>query len=215
MYKKIVTWPSKSLFNECRPVRLYDSDFSKLDDLVDTFKVVQGYGLAAPQIGHQLRAFVINPAALGIEGFDGEYMEIINPTIECSGEEFISNEACFSIPEVSARIKRYENCELKFNDRNGSNHTLLVVGTAAACIQHEYDHLDGLLFLNRVSQLKRSMLTRKINKIRKRRASAAALAKKQFEEDSRLYESELISEKKTSPSRKRKKRIKRQKKKRK
>ena len=121
MYKKIVTWPTRSLFNECRPVKLYDSDLSKLDDLVDTFRVVQGYGLAAPQIGYSLRAFVINPQLLGIEGFDGEYMEIINPTMECSGEEFISSEGCFSIPEVSVRVKRYENCELKFLDRSSED----------------------------------------------------------------------------------------------
>ena len=215
MHKKIVTWPDRSLYKECSPVQFKDSHFKKLDDLIDTFRVVQGYGLAAPQIGYSLRAFVINPQALGIEGFDGEYMEIINPQLECSGDEFLSEEACFSVPEVRARVKRYENCELRFNDRNGSDHKILAVGTAAACIQHEYDHLDGKLYLNRLSSVKRSMLTRKINKIRKKRAQAIALARLQFEEDSRLYSDDPQPAKKSSPTRKRKKRVKRQKRKRK
>ena len=215
MYKKIVRWPSSSLFKECRPVKFNDSYFAKLDDLIDTFRVVQGYGLAAPQIGCSLRAFVINPHAIGIDGYDEEYMEIINPVLECSGDMFISNEACFSIPEVSAGVSRYENCELKFSDRNGSQHTILAVGLASACIQHEYDHLDGLLFLNRVSNLKRSILKRKINKIRRRKAQARELAKKQFDEDSRLYEDDSSSLEKPATSRKRKKRVKRKKQKRK
>ena len=215
MYKKIVTWPSKSLFKKCLPVKLTKSDFTKLDDLLDTFRVVQGYGLAAPQIGYHLRAFIINPHMLGIEGFDGEYMEIINPTIECSGEEFIANEACFSIPDVTARIKRYENCEVKFSDRNGSQHTLRTVGFPSACLQHEYDHLDGVLFLGRVSNLKRSMLTRKINKIRKRKVQAIKLAREQFKEDSLLYQDEATTKKKITSTKKRKKRVKRKKQKRK
>ena len=215
MYKKIVTWPNRSLFKPSLPVNLTAKHLEKLDDLIDTFRVVQGYGLAAPQIGYPLRAFVINPQALGIEGYDQDYMEILNPVLECSGEEFISNEACFSVPEVSLHVKRYENCELRFSDRKGSDHKILAVGLAAACIQHEYDHLDGKLFLNRVSSLKRSMVTRKINKIRKKKARAAALARQQFEDDSRLYVDEPISTKKVSPSRKRKKRVKRQKRKRK
>jgi len=211
VYKKIVTWPNRSLFKECAPIKFTDSYFAKLDDLVDTFRVIQGYGLAAPQIGYHLRAFVINPQMLGIEGFDGEYMEIINPTIECSGEEFVANEACFSVPEVGARVKRYENCEVKFSDRNGSQHTLRTVGFPSACLQHEYDHLEGILFLGRVSSLKRSMLTRKISKIRKRKAQAAKLAREQFQEDSMLYQDESPSRKKAPSTKKRKKRVKRKK----
>ena len=215
MYKKIVTWPSQSLFKDCRDIKFNDSYFSKLDDLIDTFRVVQGYGLAAPQIGHHLRAFVINHHALGIDGYDGEHIEVINPSIECSGGEFISDESCFSVPEVSVRIKRYENCKLSFFDRSGKNHTIMAVGLASACIQHEYDHLDGKLLLNRVSNLKRSMITRKINKIRKRRVQAAELARKQFEEDSRLYSDSPEPPKKKAAPKKRKKRAKRQKRKRK
>ena len=215
MYRKVIVWPQRALYKESRSVELKEPDFTKLDDLVDTFRVIQGYGLAAPQIGHQIRAFVINHHALNIDGYDGEYIEIINPSIKCSGNEFISTESCFSVPEVSVRIKRYENCELTFFDRTGKSHTIFAVGQAAACIQHEYDHLDGKLLLNRVSSLKRSMLTRKINKIRKKKAQAIALAKKQFEEDSLLYSSEPTREKRSAPSRKRKKRVKRQKRKRK
>jgi len=215
MYRKIVAWPSRSLYKESQPVKFKSAYFDKLDDLIDTFRVVQGYGLAAPQIGHHLRAFVLNHHALNIDGYDGEYIEVINPSIQCSGDEFISDESCFSVPEVSVRIKRYENCELTFFDRAGKSHTIFAVGQAAACIQHEYDHLDGKLLLNRVSSLKRSMLTRKINKIRKKKAQAIALAKKQFEEDSLLYSSEPTREKRSAPPRKRKKRVKRQKRKRK
>ena len=215
MYKKIITWPNRSLFKDCRAINFNSSHFNKLDDLIDTFRVVQGYGLAAPQIGHHVRAFVINHQALGIEGYDGECIEVINPTIECSGKEFISDESCFSVPEVSVRIKRYENCKLNFFDREGKNHTIMAVGLAAACIQHEYDHLNGKLLLNRVSSLKRSMITRKISKIRKRKAQAAELARKQFEEDSRLYSDSPEPQKKKTATKKRKKRIKKQKRKRK
>lgn len=216
MHKKIISYPNPSLNKESRPVVLQsESDLKKLDDLVDTFRVIQGYGLAAPQIGHHLRAFVINPIALGIEGCDDEYIEVINPEIECSGEDYISEEACFSVPEVSSRVKRSENCQLKFFDRTGKHHTIAAVGHPAACIQHEYDHLDGKLFLYRISSLKRSILTRKISKIRKKREYAAKLARMQFDEDSMLYMDAPPVEKKKPVLRKKKKRIKRQKRKKK
>lgn len=185
-----------------------------LDNLLDTFRVIQGYGLAAPQVGHSIRAFVINPIALGIEGSSEEVIEVINPRIECSGQEFDSMESCFSIPEVHIRVKRYENCMLTFYDRAGEQHKIAAVGLPAACIQHEFDHLNGKLFLNRVSSLKRSILVRKISKIRKKKQKALELARKQFEDDSRLYDdSETVVRK--SATKKRKKRIKRKKQKRK
>ena len=215
MYKKVITYPSRSLYRKCKNVDINsDSAIQMLDNLLDTFRVIQGYGLAAPQIGHSIRAFVINPIALGIEGSSEEVIEVINPRIECSGQEFDSIESCFSIPEVSSRVKRYENCMLTFYDRDGEQHKIAAVGLPAACIQHEFDHLDGKLFLNRVSSLKRSMLTRKISKIRKKKQKALELARKQFKEDSRLYdENETITRKPTP--KKRKKRVKRKKQKRK
>lgn len=215
MYKKVITYPSRSLYKKCKNVDVNsDTAVRMLDDLLDTFRVIQGYGLAAPQIGHSIRAFVINPIALEIEGSSEEVIEVINPRIECSGQEFDSMESCFSIPEVSCRVKRYENCLLTFDDRSGEKHTIAAVGLPAACIQHEFDHLDGKLFLNRVSSLKRSMLTRKISKIRKKRQRALDSARQQFEEDSRLYdESETVIQK--PPPKKRKKRVKRKKQKRK
>ena len=170
MHKKVVTYPSRSLYKKCKNVDINNgSAIQALDNLLDTFRVIQGYGLAAPQIGHSIRAFVINPIALGIEGSSEEVIEVINPRIECSGQEFDSMESCFSIPEVSSRVRRYENCMLTFIDRSGGEHKIAAVGLPAACIQHEFDHLDGKLFLNRISSLKRSILTRKISKIRKKK----------------------------------------------
>ena len=82
MYRKVIVWPQRALYKESRSVELKEPDFTKLDDLVDTFRVIQGYGLAAPQIGHQIRAFVINHHALNIDGYDGEYIEYEEKTMD-------------------------------------------------------------------------------------------------------------------------------------
>tara|TARA_Y100000310_G_scaffold90889_1_gene88190 strand:- start:749 stop:1399 length:651 start_codon:yes stop_codon:yes gene_type:complete len=216
MYKKIVTWPNKALSKTCVPIVLELEDSHQLlDDLKDTFRVLQGYGLAAPQIGHSVNAFVVNPQLLEIDGYEEEVLEVLNPSISCSGELVQVKEACFSIPEISAYVPRYEKCVLTFCDREGNLEKLNLSGYPAACVQHEFDHLMGHVFLSRLSRLKRSMLIKKVKKTRKRDREIAALVKEQFEKDSALYgdKSSKLSAQKTRRSRKKKTRKQRSKRK--
>jgi len=215
MYKSIVTWPNKTLSKVCSPITTGEDSYQFLDDLKDTFRVLQGYGLAAPQIGYSVSAFVINPQLLEIEDHEEEVLEVINPSISCSGEIVRVEESCFSIPEISAYVPRYEKCVLTFCDREGNPRELNLFGFPAACVQHEFDHLTGQVFLNRLSRLKRSMLIKKVKKTRKRDRELAALVKAQFEQDSELYngKSSKSSPQKTGRSRKKKIRKKRNKRK--
>lgn len=216
MYKKVVTWPNKALLQTCSPV-VFGPEYSYqfLNDLKDTFRVLQGYGLAAPQIGYSLNAFVVNPQLLEIDGYEEEVLEVLNPSISCSGEIVQVKESCFSIPEIFAYVPRYEKCVLTFYDREGNSKELSLSGFASACVQHEFDHLMGQVFLSRLSRLKRSMLIKKVKKTRKRDREVAALVKAQFEQDSELYsdKSSKSASQKTGRSRKKKIRKKRNKRK--
>ncbi|WP_326909274.1 peptide deformylase [Sedimentibacter sp. MB31-C6] len=116
-----------------------------LDDMVDTMYENDGVGLAAPQIGILKRMVVIDVG-------DGNVYKIINPKIiETSGEQ-IDQEGCLSVPEVKKNIKRPKNVTVVYTDENGKEVTLKGQDLLARCICHEIDHLDGILFIDRVEK---------------------------------------------------------------
>ena len=176
-----------------------DAEKSTIQDLKDTFTVLQGYGLAAPQIGLSRRAVIVNLSALGV-GSDAVVM--INPQLELSGELQRNEEACFSVPHVSAYVNRPLKCRVTYTSEDGAHEALELEGFPAACLQHEVDHLDGLTYLNRINSAWRSILQNKIRKKEKKKQAAQKAAREEFDREHR--ELMGLDQKKTGHSRKRK-----------
>lgn len=160
-----------------------DQDFSDLKGLIDnmfeTMYNAQGVGLAAPQIGQSIRLFVVDgtpflededekpdPRAEGLEGFKKVF---INPIIHSEeGEEWGFNEGCLSIPKIREEVYRKEEICISYYDEDWTFHeNVTFKGYAARIIQHEYDHIEGILFTDHLSMLKRKLLTKKLTNISK------------------------------------------------
>lgn len=145
-----------------------DSLRSLLDDMVETMYDAPGIGLAAPQIGKNIRAVVIDIS----EREDAEESErdqrllkIINPVIIAHDiEKVLSYEGCLSLPDHFADIPRYRSVTVLYLDENGQKKEIEAEGILAMCLQHEIDHLDGVLFIDHLSILKRNMIVRKMKK---------------------------------------------------
>ena len=180
MFRKVIQWPDLSLKQKSTP--LTKEDYGPIvDDLLDTFNVTGGLGLAAPQIGIYRRVIVVNPSHLDFE--DGESLVMINPVLTLSGEMWQSEEACFSVPFVMERVPRYSQCKVVFYNEKWEERWFNLKGLAAACIQHEVDHLDGVLYLDKLSRLKRQLLTKKIKKEMKRISRLRKETTADFERD--------------------------------
>jgi len=158
MVREILVYPDKTLKKKSEPVTKFNEELhSLLDDMYDTMTAKNGVGLAAIQIGVPLRALIIN---IPIEKQDGAQpkentIEVINPEfIECSGKTKYQ-EGCLSVPGFYEDVTRYENVKFKYYDRNGKEHTTETNDFLAIAIQHEYDHLEGKLFIEKLSILKR------------------------------------------------------------
>ncbi|SFT53910.1 peptide deformylase [Lishizhenia tianjinensis] len=157
-----------------------DKDYPELDKLIadmwETMYAAHGVGLAAPQIGKSIRLFVVDaspfaedededPRAKGLKDFKKVF---INPIIEEeSGEEWAFQEGCLSIPKVREDVYRKETIVITYFDENWEFHEETYSGYAARVIQHEYDHVDGVLFTDHLSPLKKRMITKKLTNISK------------------------------------------------
>ncbi len=139
---KVVTMPDEVLRAEARPVnKINEGVFRVLDNMKDTLYAENGVGLAAPQIGISKRLVVIDTG--------DNYMELINPqVIEKEGEE-IASEGCLSVPGIVGIVKRAEKVVVKALNRQGEEMTLEGTGLLARAFQHEIDHLDGILFIDK------------------------------------------------------------------
>lgn len=144
-----------------------DPDLTKLiSDMFDTMYDSNGIGLAAPQIGKSIRLFIVDGSEIEDIQPEGFKEVFINPTIlEEFGTEWEFEEGCLSIPDVRANVKRKDELKIHYWDANFQEHTKSFDGMAARIIQHEYDHIEGVLFTDRISPLKRSMLKRKMDGI--------------------------------------------------
>jgi peptide deformylase len=146
-------------------------DLDKLiEDMFETMYHAEGLGLAAPQIGKSLRLFVIDgdPVAEDEPEMAGFKKAFINPRVtERSGEVVPMNEGCLSIPNLHEEVKRESFVKIQYYDPQWEYHDEVFEGLKARVIQHEYDHLDGILFPDRLSPLKRKLLKGKLNDISK------------------------------------------------
>ena len=151
-----------------------DKDFENLNEFIEnmweTMYQSDGVGLAAPQVHKSIRFFVIDATAAADEEPElKDFKKVfINPEIlEITGEEWLMNEGCLSLPEIREDVSRPETVTIKYLDTNFQEHIETHSGYAARIIQHEYDHLDGKLFIDHLPPLKRRLLKSKLNNITK------------------------------------------------
>jgi peptide deformylase len=143
-----------------------------MDDMLETMYLAIGIGLAAPQVGVLSRVLVVDVAR---EGEKPQPLRIANPKILWRSDALMtSNEGCLSLPEHYADVERPAEIRLRYLDHENEIRELACKGLLATCIQHEIDHLDGLLFVDHISALKRGMILRKLAKTKKSRTLAAA-----------------------------------------
>ncbi len=140
------------------PVELFNDDLGMLlDDLVETMYENAGVGLAAPQVGDSRRVTVVDVS----EVRDGtEVLELINPVVLSKSGTMVSEEGCLSIPGVVESIERSAEVEIEYQDRNGDRHTVQGVDLLSRVLQHELDHLDGILFIDHLGTLRRDIAVR-------------------------------------------------------
>jgi len=171
----IVTVPDRRLRETCKTVaQVTDEHRQQLADMLETMYKAPGIGLAGPQVGIMERILVLDPAD---EGEEPQPFKIINPEIVWSSEEKSSfNEGCLSIPEQYAEIERPAKVAVKFLDEEGKSHEIECEGMLATVIQHEMDHLNGVLFVDYLSNLRRNMLIKKAAKYVKAHANDSAAA---------------------------------------
>ncbi|WP_407352981.1 peptide deformylase [Luteimonas sp. R10] len=167
----ILEFPNPQLRKVADPVdpqRLAEPAFQRLlDDMFETMYEAPGIGLAAPQVGTMDRFMVIDVT----EGKDSPLV-FVNPQIRTRSDELRAHqEGCLSIPGVYADVTRADGIEVEALDRHGKAFALRVDGLLATCIQHEVDHLDGKLFIDYLSPLKREMALKKLAKLRRSRDS--------------------------------------------
>ena len=136
-----------------------------IDDIIETMYAANGIGLAAPQIGVSLRAFVVDLSS----GRNAEDLIIlINPEVILQDGTQKEEEGCLSIPGFESKIDRPKKIILKGLDRHGQKHEVEGIGLLARALQHELDHLNGSLFLDRLSGIKRELILRKIKKLKRK-----------------------------------------------
>jgi peptide deformylase len=151
-----------------------DKDYPGLDqfieDLFDTMYHSEGLGLAAPQVGKSIRIFVIDgkPAAEDEPSLADFKKAFINPQItEKSGEFQLMNEGCLSIPHIREEVNRESHIRIKYYDENWKYHNEVYDGYKARIIQHEYDHLEGILFTDKINPLRKRLIKSKLTAISK------------------------------------------------
>ena len=163
--KKILTEPNKLLRQISKPVeKVSDEVRTLMNDMLDTMYDAPGIGLAAIQIGVPKRIIVMD---ISRDENKKEPMYFVNPIIKKKNKEKAKyEEGCLSVPDQFAEIERPNTCEVEYLDYDGKKKLLKADGLLATCIQHEMDHLEGILFIDYLSKLKKSMIIKKLSKIK-------------------------------------------------
>jgi len=171
----ILTAPDPRLKQKAQPVLAVDAAVRRLmDDMLETMYRAPGIGLAAPQVGVLQRVIVLDVAG---EGETPKPYRMANPELVwVSDDDSIYNEGCLSVPEHYADVARPASIRLRYLDENNEGRELAADGLLATCVQHEIDHLDGILFIDHLTALKRNIILRKLLKARKDAAPAGTVA---------------------------------------
>lgn len=165
---KLYEYPDEVLRQKCEKVSKVDDDLRRfLDDMLETMYVDKGCGLAAPQVGVTKRIIVVDDNPSDDDKSARNPMYLINPEIIWRSEEkVLFNEGCLSLPQQRAEVERHERVRVHYTDYNGNEQEILADDLLAIILQHEIDHLDGILYIDHLSRLKRTRLLNKLSKYR-------------------------------------------------
>ena len=160
--RKIRTWPDEVLRQKAAPVEDFGDELQRLiDDMLETMYEAPGVGLAAPQVGVSRRLFVVD---ISSKTDPGQVIVLANPELFEAEDEVESEEGCLSVPEYSAKVKRARRVAVRGHNRHG--HPIEIRGEEllARALQHEIDHLEGTLFIDRLSPFRREIAKKKLKK---------------------------------------------------
>ena len=168
----IIEAPDRRLTTKSAPIERIDAEGLRLlDNMLETMYAAPGIGLAAPQIGILQRTFVVD---LGNEG-ERAPMFVINPEILARSETTnVGEEGCLSLPKQFGEVARFDQIRMRYLDRDARIQEIEADGLLARCLQHEIDHLDGILFVDHLSPLKRTMILRRLAKAKRARERESA-----------------------------------------
>ena len=183
MILPIVAYGDPVLRKECKDI---DADYPNLKELIvnmkETMYNASGVGLAAPQIGKAIRLFLIDASPFAededLDEADRETLKTFNKVfinaqiLEEEGEEWSFNEGCLSIPDVRQDVLRQPKVTIEYQDEDFKTHTEVLEGLAARVFQHEYDHIEGVLFTDKISSLKKRLIKKKLENISKGKINA-------------------------------------------
>lgn len=167
----VITAPDPRLKLKSEPVEKVDEAIRRLmDDMLETMHAAPGIGLAAPQVGVTKRVLVIDVVK---EGEKSNPLKLANPEILWTSDEKAAfEEGCLSLPDQFAEVTRPAKARIRYLDYENEIREIEVDGLLATCIQHEIDHLEGILFVDRLSMLKRNIILRKLSKLKRMQAIA-------------------------------------------
>lgn len=161
--KKIYQYPEKVLREETSKVTSFDDNLEQLiEDMAETMYEAPGIGLAAPQIGESLKLIVVDTTE--DPESEKQFQALVNPEITYHEGKQIDEEGCLSVPELTAKVERYKKITVSYQDPDGSKQELTTEDRFAVVLQHEIDHLNGILFIDHLSPLKRKLYKKKVKK---------------------------------------------------
>ena len=183
MFRKILIWPNQTLRAENKKVENVEDVKDLISDLIDTCNVSMGAGLAAPQIGQNHKVVGIKPKVFGIDNpdpssYNSDYMVLINPQLDNTGDEIKWKEACLSIPDVDSYVTRKETTLVRYISENGEEKRLVAEWPFAGGLQHECDHLEGKLFIHRMPKRRAAFLLERWRKKRRKKLLKEKRARK-------------------------------------
>jgi peptide deformylase len=154
------------LREKCAPIAEIDGDVRRLaTDMVETLRNADGVGLAGPQVGETRRLIVVHPPA-GAGSERGEPRVLVNPEVlEQAGAEVSAEEGCLSLPGIYDAVKRRERVRIRAQDLDGGEVSLEADGMLSRILLHEIDHLDGVLFIDRIGPMRRALLRRRLREL--------------------------------------------------
>lgn len=183
--REILIWPDPRLKAKAKPVDQIDDTIRRLcDDMAETMYDANGVGLAAPQLGVAVHVIAMDVEQRGPEGADGTatiqkpspgLFWLINPELKLAEGEFTYTEGCLSIPDEYEDVTRFGHIIVEYTGRDGKRTQREATNNLlAVCVQHEMDHLQGKLFVDHISALKREIIKRRMKKLKVSRAAEAA-----------------------------------------
>src|SRR5688572_18969181 len=170
--REVLIAPDPRLKIKARRVDKVDARIRRLmDDMLETMYAAPGIGLAAPQVGEAVRVIVVDVAR---DGAPAQPLRLANPEIVWASDEQIPcEEGCLSLPEQFAEVTRPAEVKVRYLDHENEIREVHATGLLAVCLQHEMDHLEGVLFVDHISTLRRNMILRKLAKTKKQTAASA------------------------------------------